>query len=139
MSENSAIEILRGKGWEVEDGSAFKETGFGYRVVFCGAGYPELVHEGEVGGAAPVRECITEADLEALVEATNANREACGRGPLFVSPQQQAAHSFSTEEVRRILLALRFTENGGPWFHHHLRDLIVKAEICTEAATGEKA
>lgn len=121
MSEKSAIEILREKGWEVEGVSVFKETGFGYRVVFCGAGYPELAHDGD-DGTPPVREHITEVDLRALVEATNAKREEDGKGPLFVS-------------VRRILLALRFTENGGPWFHHHLRDLIVSIE----AATGEKA
>lgn len=177
-----ALEILKGKGWSADGVTAVKETGFEYRVVYHGSGWPTLRYD-SIGGE--VDEAISEEDLCALVEATNAGREAAGEGPLFVSPQQQddgmesdeaarrkadeavyrklrndyarelaqatsgwaagwaavdrgCTHSFTTDEVRRMLWAMRFSADGSYCHSKLLRDLIAKAEGYVESATGEK-
>lgn len=130
-----AIEILKEKGWEVNDGIASKGTSEGCSVSYSGYGSP---HTTDCSGR---ETALDDSDIEALIEAWNAACEEDGDPPKFAvldakpeeeSIAQEARISFGVDEARRILFALKTTETSVRWSRILVSDLVERIQYFVE-------
>ena len=132
-----AIEILKEKGWEVNDDIASKMTSEWCSVSY--AGYGRGYATDRYGKETP----LDDSDIEALIEAWNAMCEEDGDPPKFavldakpeeakMSITQESRISFGVDEAKRILFALKTTETSVNWSRILVGDLAERIQHFVE-------
>ena len=133
----NAIEILKEKGWEVNDDTASKRTSEGCSVSY--AGYGRAYATDCSGKETP----LDDSDIEALIESRNAVCEEDGDPPKFAvldakqeekatATAQEASISFGVDEARRILFALKTTGTSVGWSRILVGDLVERIQHFVE-------